>query len=189
MIEVPAGHRTCLYDTAQMQNLLQDMAQQTAGLIDKKAKLAIVGVLRRGAPLADQLTNLLISRHGFTQPLRLDLSVKRYADDLTLLHPNTQLSDTERLAQLDLTNTTVLVVDDVLYKGHSLLRVTEFLAKKNPVAIRTACLVDRCTSALPIKADVVGAYLKVGATDIIECHVPPYEPDLQILLVQRAAAF
>lgn len=53
----------------------------------------------------------------------------------------------------------MLVVDDVLYTGHSLLRVVEYLARKQPAAIRVACLVDRVTTRLPVHADVVGARL------------------------------
>ena len=55
-----------------------------------------------------------------------------------------------------------------------------------PAAIRVACLVDRVTTRLPVHADVVGARLGIAPPDIIECHVPPYEPDFRIELVQPA---
>ena len=124
--------------------------------------------------------------YGLPQPLRLDLQVKRYADDLTLLHPQTQLTEQAQHAALDLRGYTVLVVDDVLYTGHSLLKVVEYLARKQPAVIRVACLVDRVTTHLPVHADVVGALLGIAPPDIIECHVPPYEPDFRIELVQPA---
>lgn len=180
----PAGARTVLYDTQELTAVIDEMARQANGLLHGASQVAVIGVLRRGAPLADRLTTRLMELYGLPQPLRLDLQVKRYADDLTLLHPQTQLTEQAQHAALDLRGYIVLVVDDVLYTGHSLLKVVEYLARKQPAAIRVACLVNRDTTCLPVHADVVGACLGVAPPDIIECHVPPYEPDFRIELVQ-----
>ena len=182
----PAGARTVLYDTQELIAVIDEMARQANGLLHGASQVAVIGVLRRGAPLADRLTTRLMELYGLPQPLRLDLQVKRYADDLTLLHPQTQLTEQAQHAALDLRDYTVLVVDDVLYTGHSLLKVVEYLARKQPAVIRVACLVDRVTTRLPVHADVVGALLGIAPPDIIECHVPPYEPDFRIELVQPA---
>jgi pyrimidine operon attenuation protein/uracil phosphoribosyltransferase len=103
---------------------------------------------------------------------------------LTLLYPETRLDESAQLAELDLTDHCLLVVDDVLYSGHSLLKVVAYLARKHPAEIRIAKLVDRCVARLPVHADVVGARLEVAPGSIIECHVPPYEPEFKIELVQ-----
>lgn len=160
------------------------MAQQAAGLLRGPKPVAVVGVLRRGAPLADLLTRYMVERHGLTKPLRLDLSVKRYADDLTLLFPETRFTEQREHAALDLHDHALLVVDDVLYTGHSALRVVEWLSRKRPAAIRFAVLADRRVNTLPLRADVVGLRLEVAPNDIIECHVPPYEPDFSVQLLQ-----
>jgi pyrimidine operon attenuation protein/uracil phosphoribosyltransferase len=90
----------------------------------------------------------MIKRFGVLPPLRLDLSVKRYADDLTLLYPETKLTEDASHEALDLRAYTLLVVDDVLYTGHSLLKVVDYLARKGPAEIRVAVLADRgCASA------------------------------------------
>lgn len=180
------GIRTCLYDSSALDAVLDRMAQQAASLLQGCGPLAVVGVLRRGAPLADRLTGRLVQRHGLPPPLRLDLAVKRYADDLTLLHPDTRLTEEARHAALDLGGHTLLVVDDVLYRGHSLLKVVEYLARKRPAAIRVAVLADRCVTALPVHADVVGVRLEIAPADIIDCHVPPYEPDFSLQLLKPA---
>ena len=185
-MNAPSGTRTVLYDTPQLVDVIDEMARQANGLLHGAHPVAVIGVLRRGAPLADRLTARMVELYGLPQPLRLDLQVKRYADDLTLLHPETLLTEQAQHAALDLRGSTVLVVDDVLYTGHSLLRVVEYLARKQRAAIRVACLVDRVTTHLPVHADVVGARLGIAPPDIIECHVPPYEPDFRIELVQPA---
>lgn len=187
-MNAPRGSRTCLYDSARLDAVMDRMAQQAAGLLHGHGPVAVVGVLRRGAPLADRLTQRMVQRHGLAPPLRLDLSVKRYADDLTLLFPDTQLGEEPHHAALDLRDHTLLVVDDVLYTGHSALKVVDWLTRKRPAAVLLAVLADRCVTTLPMRADVVGLRLEVAPTDIVECHVPPYEPDFSVQLLQPAPA-
>lgn len=183
-----AVSRNCLYTTAELEVIIDAMAGQVAAGLQPGQQLVVIGILRRGAPLADRLTERLVQRHGVVRPLRLDLSVKRYADDLTLLYPETRLDESAQLTELDLTNHCLLVVDDVLYSGHSLLKVVAYLARKHPAQIRVATLVDRCVARLPMHADVVGVRLEVAPGAIIECHVPPYEPEFRIEWVQPERA-
>jgi len=180
--------RSCLYDRAELELLLDAMAQQAARLLRGRRRVAVIGLLRRGAPLADRLTERLVRDHGLEHPLRLDLRVKRYADDLTLLHPDTELTELTEHEAFDLGGWTLLVVDDVLYTGHSLLRVIDYLARQQPAEIRVAVLADRLAATLPIAADVVGARLQIAPAGIIECQVPPYEDDFRIELLQPQRA-
>lgn len=181
----PEGKRTCLYDTDQLMAVLDDMTRQAAGLLAGRSRVAIIGILRRGAPLADRLTEKLMRDYGLKPPLRLDLPIRRYADDLTLLYPETQMNAEAGFSGTDLRGYTLLLVDDVLYTGHSLLRALEYLARGQPAEIRVITLVDRGATLLPIRTDVVGVRLDVAPVDIIECNVPPYESSFRIELLQR----
>jgi pyrimidine operon attenuation protein/uracil phosphoribosyltransferase len=180
----PAGTRHLAYAPKQMALVIDAMAQQALPLLAGQEKVAVVGILRRGAPLADRLVQSLARQFNLPLPLRLDLKIKRYSDDLTLLHPETKLTETTGQAELFLSGYTLMVVDDVLYTGHSLLRAIEWLQLKSPRAIHTAVLADRHATQLPIRADVVGVHLQVAPQDIVECHVPPYEPLFQIELLR-----
>ena len=180
--------RTILYDSVALEAVLDRMAQQMVSLLSGGPPWAVIGVRRRGAPLADRLTRRWVEHHGLAPPLRLDLAVKRYADDLTLLHPETALTEDAGLAELDMSQHTLLVVDDVLYQGHSALKVVEYLARKRPAAIRVAVLADRCVASLPVRADIVGVRLEVAPGHIVDCHVPPFEPDFSIQLVLPSPA-
>ena len=148
--EHPPGSRFLIYSSAQMLAVVDAMVRQAAPLLMGQEKVAIIGILRRGAPLADLLAIGLVERFQIRTPLRLDLKVKRYSDDLKLLHPETQLTTSAGQAELDLSGYTLLVVDDVLYTGSSLLRVIEWLSDKKPRAIHTAVLVDRHLSLIHI---------------------------------------
>ncbi|MEO8417099.1 MAG: phosphoribosyltransferase family protein [Methylophilaceae bacterium] len=180
----PFGNRTCLYQATQLDAVLDNMAWQAAAFLTKKERVMIVGILRRGAPLAEMLHARLMSHFKLANMGLMNLQIKRYADDLTLLHPETRLTENPRHASLDLAGATVLVVDDVMYRGHSMLRAVEYLARKQAAEIRTVVLVDRGAKKLPVRTDIVGVRLDVAPSDIIECNVPPYEAEFKIDLLK-----
>lgn len=180
------GNKTCLYQTAQLEAVISHMAWQAAGLLIGKEHIMIVGILRRGAPLAEMLHSKLKKNFNLANISLMNLQIKRYADDLTLLHPETLLVEDKKYDLLDLAGTTVLVVDDVIFRGHSMLRAVEYLARKQAAEIRTAVLVDRGANKLPVRIDISGVRLDVAPTDIIECNVPPYEPVFKIDIHQPA---
>ncbi|HRP75154.1 MAG TPA: phosphoribosyltransferase family protein [Rhodocyclaceae bacterium] len=172
------GERFTLYDRAGVEALLDDMARQVAAF--DATPLVIVGVLRRGAPLAEALESRLRGLRPAWSIERIDLKVQRYGDDLRLLHPETRLEADVTQRKLEFAGRRVLIVDDVLYHGHSLLRVLEFLRTHGADSVHAAVLVDRCIARLPVVADIVGARLQISHPDVIECNVPPYEQDLRI---------
>lgn len=180
---MPPLKRCTLYDTAEVGVLLDDMARRAVPLLAGRA-VTIVGILRRGAPLAALLRERLERAHGLTALQSIDVRIQRYADDLRLLHPETLLTEDPTHATLDFSGRCVLLVDDVLYRGHSLLRALDWAARRGAAEIRVAVLADRHVSLLPVRADIVGAHLQLAPEDVVECHVPPYEPELAIELVR-----
>ncbi|GAB2500002.1 phosphoribosyltransferase family protein [Arenimonas alkanexedens] len=173
-----------LYDEAALEPVIDGMARQAAMLLDETPTV-LLGVLRRGAPLADRVLARLKVHAPWAALSRLDLKVKRYADNLELLHPDTAL---EAPPDVDLLNRRVIVVDDVLYQGYSLMRVFEWLATQKPAHVHAAVLVDRQRHRMPIRADIVGITLKIAPEDVIECNVPPYESDFAVDLWRPAAS-
>lgn len=173
------GQRFCLYDTAALDAVLDRMALAALPLLAGAADPLLLGILRRGAPLAEMLQARLKANHGLDIP-RYAMKLKRYGDDLTLLHPDTQLTESVEFAARDVSRATILVVDDVLYQGHSLARMQSYLVTRGAPVIRAAVLADRCCAVLPVKADVVGVSLQVAPSDVVECNVPPYEDEFRI---------
>ena len=53
-MERPPGRRTCLYDAEQLDAVVERMALQAAALLRGCERIAVIGLLRRGAPLADR---------------------------------------------------------------------------------------------------------------------------------------
>ena len=175
--------RCTLFDTDEVEALLDDMARRASALLAGRDAV-IVGILRRGAPLAARLRERLARDHGIEGLPAFDVKIQRYSDDLRLLHPQTLLTEDPAHAGLDLAGRCVLLVDDVLYRGHSLLRALDWAARRGAAEVRVAVLADRNVSALPVHADIVGAHLQLAPGDVVECHVPPYEPELSIELMR-----
>ena len=182
----PAGERFRLYSPLQLEAVIESMARQAAALFDGRREVLLVGILRRGEPLAQRLQTALVEHCGLPRWPLYPLRLKRYADDLSLLHAETALTENPDLTALDLSRRSLLVVDDVLYEGHSLLRASAWLAQLGALETRTAVLVDRCVNRQPVRADIVGMRLQVAPTDIIECNVPPYEEEFCIEVLRRA---
>lgn len=168
-----------LYDRAGTLALLDAMARQAVLRLAGQPG-TVIGVLRRGAPLADLLVERIRALDPHLDIARMDLKVKRYSDDLHLLHPDTSLDASPEQLNASFRGRRVIVVDDVLYQGYSLFRVLEFVRLREPDAVLTAVLVDRRAQRLPITADIVGAVVQIAPEQVIECNVPPFEAELAV---------
>ncbi len=116
--------------------------------------LALVGILTRGAPLAQRVAQNI----GHFE----DLHVPVGSLDITLHRDDRELGDEEPKLRgsripFDVAGKTVVLVDDVLYTGRTARAAIDALLKLGrPAAIRLAVLVDRGHRELPIRADHVG---------------------------------
>ncbi|MDX2299202.1 MAG: phosphoribosyltransferase family protein [Xanthomonadaceae bacterium] len=177
--QAPEAERFRLYDAAGTHALIAHMARQAVVRVAGHPT-TVIGVLRRGAPLADLLVAAMRELMPNLDIARMDLKVKRYSDDLHLLHPDTHLDATPEQVRADFAGRRVIVVDDVLYQGYSLFRVLEFVRTRHPAAMFTAVLVDRRAQRIPVSADIVGATVQIAPDQVIECNVPPFEPELAV---------
>ncbi|MFZ9299270.1 MAG: hypothetical protein ACO24Y_13095, partial [Hylemonella sp.] len=80
----PVEQPVLMYDTQALARVLNAMAAGLAQRLHGRSAVTLVGIRRRGAPLADALLSRLRPRLAGVDLARLDLLVKRYADDLTL---------------------------------------------------------------------------------------------------------
>lgn len=180
--------RTLLFDAGQVLELIRKMAKNLYGLIVNHEKVALIGLLRRGAPIADLLELELKQHLGIENILRFDLDIKRYADDLSILYPKALLRLDEKVKPVNLSGYTVVLVDDVLFTGSSMLTVLEHITSKGVAMVYIACLVNRHAQQVPIDSTVTGTHLDVNPQSIIECNIPPYEASLKIVLASPKQA-
>lgn len=145
---------------------------------------ALIGILRRGKPLAELLVERLKKRHDLHPEIGV-LELKRYSDSLELLHDRPHLADDE--LDIDIEDRHLILVDDVLYTGETMFRAACNLRANGATHIQTAFLCARPGLKMPLHADFVGARFDIRPDWVIHCAIPPYEDHLGIVLAHQAA--
>lgn len=164
-----------LADPGQVESTLDRMAEAMVSHMGPNT--ALVGLLRRGAPIAHMLA-ARIGALGKPQPQVGELKLKRYSDDLKILHDRPELDDAT--LDIDIEGRHLVIVDDVLYTGESMFRAACYLRAAGATRIQTAALCARDVQSMPVRGDFIGRRIDVGEGWVIECAIPPYEPELGI---------
>lgn len=167
-------------DRDRVGELLDDMAARLHATLEAPA--ALVGIRRRGAPLAELLAPRLEALGASAVPVG-ELELTRYADDLSVLHENPELSGEHLPSELG--SRTVILVDDVLYTGRTLLSAAARVAEAGAERVRATVLCSRDRNHVPVFADPVGMQLDVGPAFLIEVRAPPYEDELAVMIRRR----
>ena len=135
--------------------------------------LTLIGIQRRGVPLARRLAVAIAEHEGAVLPVGA-LDITFYRDDLSLVAQQPVVKGTD--IAFDLNGRTVVLVDDVLYTGRTIRAAMDALVDfGRPDAIRLAVLVDRGHRELPIRADHVGKNVPTSREEIV--HVSLEETD------------
>ena len=130
------------------------------------AGLALVGIQRRGVPLAHRIADAIAEHEGVVLPVGA-LDITFYRDDLSLVAQQPLVKGTD--LPFDLNGATVVLVDDVLYTGRTIRAAMVALVDfGRPRAIRLAVLVDRGHRELPIRADHVGKNVPTSSDEVVE---------------------
>jgi pyrimidine operon attenuation protein/uracil phosphoribosyltransferase len=148
---------------------LTRIAHEIAERNDGVADVVLVGVRRRGVPLAERIAAALASFEDRPVPLgQLDITL--YRDDLSTRGPTPLVRKTAIAA--DITGRTVVLVDDVLYTGRTARAALDALADLGrPARIQLAVLVDRGHRELPIRADFVGKNVPTAGDERVEVRL------------------
>lgn len=142
--------RTQVLDHEQVQRKLQRIAHQLHEEHHEEKEIVLVGIAPRGATMAKRLAALL---EGIA-PLKVKLVELALDKDKPLERPVLLSCDTKELK-----GRTVVLVDDVLMSGRTLMHAAGHLVQAAPKRLNTVVLVDRRHRLFPIRADIVGLTL------------------------------
>lgn len=128
-------------------------------------ELALIGIRRRGVPLAERLAKRIFEIEGDNIPTGI-LDITLYRDDLTTLAYQPVLHKTE--VPFDINNKKIILVDDVLYTGRTARAALDAIIDLGrPQFIQLAVLVDRGHRELPIRADYVGKNVPSSKKEVV----------------------
>ena len=160
--------------------LAHEIVEKNAGATN----VCLVGIKRRGVPLAERIANLIekIERVR-VQTGVLDISF--YRDDLTTVGPRPTV--TPGAIGCDVTGRDVVLMDDVLYTGRTIRAALDALfAHGRPKSVQLLVLIDRGHRELPIQATYTGRTVPTSSREIIEVKLREVDEDEQVLLVELA---
>ncbi|MDP4125876.1 MAG: bifunctional pyr operon transcriptional regulator/uracil phosphoribosyltransferase PyrR [Bacillota bacterium] len=146
-------------------------------------KLVLVGIRRRGVPLAERIQKYIEEFEGVTLPLGI-LDITLYRDDLSTIDVQPVVHETD--VPVSIEGKAVILIDDVLYTGRTAraaLDATMDLGR--PERIQLAVLVDRGHRELPIRADYVGKNLPTSRREIVAVRLKEVDGDEDVLLLER----
>jgi pyrimidine operon attenuation protein / uracil phosphoribosyltransferase len=142
-----------------LRRTLRRIAHEIAEKNPDSSGLAIIGIHTRGAVLARRLHSLLAELTGVELPIG-DIDISFYRDDVGAKAPATQPVVHASHIDFDLSERTVVLVDDVLFTGRTVRAAIEALFDYGrPRRVQLAVLCDRGHRELPIRPDYVGKNL------------------------------
>lgn len=127
--------------------------------------ICLVGIRTRGVVIADRLKLAIEAIEQ--KPVKYGiLDINLYRDDLTLISHQPVIRETR--IDFDITDKTVVLVDDVLFTGRTIRAALDALVDLGrPSCIQLAVLVDRGHRELPIRADFVGKNIPTARTQSV----------------------
>jgi len=148
--------------------------------------LVMVGVHSRGVPLAQRLATLIREHEGVELPVG-SLDITYYRDDLTKIAHAPIVKRTE--AMPDITDKTVVLVDDVLFTGRTVRAALDAITDHGrPTAVRLAVIVDRGHRELPIRPDHVGKNLPTSRDENVQVRLSETDGVDEVLIARSPAA-
>lgn len=162
--------KSVLMDENDVRRALMRIAHEILERNKSTDGLYLVGIRRRGLPLARQIGENIAAIEKTVVPCG-ELDIQFYRDDLSTAAASPVLHQAD--LPFDVTGKTIVLVDDVLYTGRTVRAAIEAIfSLGRPHAIQLAILVDRGHRELPIRADFVGKNVPSSRSERIAVRVP-----------------
>jgi pyrimidine operon attenuation protein / uracil phosphoribosyltransferase len=152
--------------------------------------VALVGIHSRGAFLAGRLQALIEQFTGTSVPLG-EIDISFYRDDVGARPLSDQPIVHSSRIDFPLEETTVVLVDDVLYTGRTARAAIEALFDYGrPARVQLAVLVDRGHRELPIRPDYVGKNLPTSPAERVNVRLEEQDDvdEVEIASVEEVSA-
>lgn len=173
--------KSVVMSAGDVNRVLARMASQIVENNPDLSGVLLVGIRRRGVPLAERIAAKIKEMDGVDVATGA-LDITLYRDDLTTVADRPVINKTELPSNI--TGKTIILVDDVLYTGRTIrAAMDELIDFGRPRRVQLAVLVDRGWRELPIQADYVGKFVTTTEEEIIKVMLPEFDETEQVLLV------
>jgi pyrimidine operon attenuation protein/uracil phosphoribosyltransferase len=164
-----------------VQRLAHEIVEKSGGT----ANLALIGIRRRGVPLASRIALAMRGIDGVDVPVGT-LDITLYRDDLSKVAAQPVLQSSEIPFTVD--DKDLVVVDDVLYTGRTIRAAMNGLFDLGrPKRVRLCVLIDRGHRELPVEATFIGRTVQTSDSEIIEVRLNEIDQEERVMLVERVS--
>ncbi len=175
-----------IMDSARMKRALSRLASEIVEENQGAKDLYIVGIRRRGVPLAERIAKKVEELEG-EKPLSGILDITLYRDDLSTVGANPIVNRTE--LDDDIEGKIIVLVDDVLYTGRTIrAAMDQIMDFGRPRKVQLAVLIDRGKEhrELPIQADFVGKLVPTKKMEIVKVMLKEYDDKEAVWIYEKA---
>jgi pyrimidine operon attenuation protein / uracil phosphoribosyltransferase len=172
-----------LMSASEIERTLVRLAHQIIEKNNGTDNLVLVGIKRRGVPLAQRLARIIERIENKPVPVGT-LDITLYRDDLTTVDVKPVVHKQDIGTSINDMN--VILIDDVLYTGRTTRAAMDALFEHGrPRRVQLLALIDRGRRELPIEAAFVGRHVQTTAREIIEVKLQESDNTEKVLLVER----
>ncbi len=159
--------------------LANEILERNNGL----AGVVLVGIRRRGVPLAERLARKMTEIEKTSPPVET-LDITFYRDDLSTVAQKPVVQEVPSAFTVE--GQTVILVDDVLYTGRTTRAALDALLDHGrPQRVDLCVLIDRGHRELPIQANYVGRVIQTSDTEVIEVRLREIDNEEKVKLCER----
>ena len=174
-----------IMDAKEMDRALARIAHQIIEKNHGAEKLCIIGIQRRGVPLAEQIAKYIADFEETEVPMGV-LDITFYRDDLSMLDKHPLFKGTD--IDFDVNEKSIVIVDDVLYTGRTARAAMEAIMDLGrPDKIQLAVLIDRGHRELPIRADYVGKNLPTSRSEAVSVRLMEFAGARVVVILENEA--
>jgi pyrimidine operon attenuation protein/uracil phosphoribosyltransferase len=157
-----------IFSAEEIRRTLTRLASQIVEQSGDLSRVVLIGIYTRGVPLAHLLGQHIEMLENIKVPVGA-IDITFYRDDLDKIRVRTP---EKTKIPVDLTGKTVVLVDDVIYKGRTIrAALNAAIEYGRPEAIRLVVLVDRGHRELPIHPDFVGKQLPTAREEQVKVYL------------------
>jgi pyrimidine operon attenuation protein/uracil phosphoribosyltransferase len=173
-----------LLDAGEMRRALTRIAHEILERNKGASRVVLAGIAARGDDLALRLSTEIERIEGVSVPVGA-LDITFYRDDIGMRAEAPEVHETR--IDFDITGSTVVLVDDVLFTGRTIRAAMDALIDfGRPQAIQLAVLVDRGHRELPIRADYVGKNVPTRKDEEVQVRLAETDGEDAVVVGERA---
>ena len=172
-----------LMTPAEIDLVLARIAAEILEKLGPDEDFAVIGIRRRGVPLAERLCARIAAARGRDVPLGI-LDITLYRDDLTTVSNRPMLRETR--IDFGITDRSLILVDDVIFTGRTVRAALDGLIDLGrPRRVQLAVMVDRGHRELPIQADYIGKTVQTEFEEIVEVRLREEDGEDGVVLIGK----